>query len=69
MTVCAKVFDAAPLEHAGEAEVIHEAVDCTVDPAYALIEAVAAEKAHAQLKDAKSWLPADAASRKKRIST
>lgn len=53
VTVCAKVFDAVPLEHAGEAEVIREAVDCAADPAYALIEAVAAEKSHAQLKDAK----------------
>lgn len=32
---------------------IREAVDCAADPAYALIEAVAAEKSHAQLKDAK----------------
>lgn len=53
VTVCAKVFDAEPVEAAIETEVIHEAVDCAADPAYALIEAVAAEKAHAQLKDAK----------------
>ena len=54
VTVCAKVFDAVPVEaRHREAEVIREAVDCAADPAYALIEAVAAEKAHAQLKDAK----------------
>ncbi len=53
VTVCAKVFDAEPAGASGIAEIIREPVECKADPAYELLEAVAAEKAHAQLKDAK----------------
>lgn len=53
VTVCAKVFDAEPAGASGTAEIIREPVECKADPAYELLEAVAAEKAHAQLKDAK----------------
>lgn len=53
VTVCAKVFDAEPVGNSGTAELIREAVGCSSDPAYELLETVAAEKAQAQLKDAK----------------
>lgn len=57
------------LSTAGEAEIIREAVDCATDPAYALIEAVAAEKSHAQLKDAKIVVACGRGIKKKRILT
>ena len=52
VTVCAKVFDAQPVG-VHETNVIREKVECAADPAYELLEAVAAEKAEVQLKDAK----------------
>ena len=52
VTVCAKVFDAQPVG-AHETNIIREKIECSVDPAYELLEAVAAEKAEIQLKDAK----------------
>lgn len=53
VTVCAKVFDAEPVGTPHAAKVVREAVECAKDPAYELLEAVASEKARAQLKDAK----------------
>ena len=52
VTVCAKVFDAQPVG-VHETNIIREKIECSVDPAYELLEAVAAEKAEVQLKDAK----------------
>lgn len=53
VTVCAKVFDAEPVGTPHAAKVVREAVECAKDPAYELLEAVASEKARAQLNDAK----------------
>ncbi len=53
VTVCAKVFDAEPAAASGAAELVREPVECSADPAYELLEAVAGGKAQAQLKDAK----------------